>query len=133
MVQPARQSTVAAEEAAIKLQQASFAWERNQPAVLSNFSLEVGRGQLVMVVGRVGAGKSSLLAALLGELHPRGGSLQVIVVPIRLCQSKQICFAALPKWLQLAITANKHYQASMHVTCYSHLSYGIGTLCQNII
>ena len=64
-------------DTAVKLQWGSFAWERDAPPALNHLTLEVGRGQLVMVVGRVGAGKSSLLAALLGELHSRGGSLQV--------------------------------------------------------
>ena len=64
-------------ETAVKLQWGSFAWEKDAPPALNHLSLEVGKGQLVMVVGRVGAGKSSLLAALLGELHSRGGSLQV--------------------------------------------------------
>lgn len=31
----------------------------------------------MIVVGVVGSGKSSLIAALLGELHSQGGSLQV--------------------------------------------------------
>ena len=77
MVQPAQLSAAEQGQTAIEMQQASFAWEAEQPAVLSNISLEVGQGQLVMVVGTVGAGKSSLLAALLGELHPRGGNMQV--------------------------------------------------------
>lgn len=64
-------------EAAVKLQWGSFAWERDAAPALNHLSLEVTKGQLVMVVGKVGAGKSSLLAALLGELHSRGGSLQV--------------------------------------------------------
>ena len=77
MVQPAQFSAAVQGEAAIQVQQASFAWEAEQPAVLSSISLEVGQGQLVMVVGAVGSGKSSLLGALLGELHSRGGNLQV--------------------------------------------------------
>jgi len=47
------------------------------PPVLHDISLEAIKGQLVMVVGAVGSGKSSLIAALLGELHARHGSVQV--------------------------------------------------------
>lgn len=40
---------------------------------LSSLRLVVQPGELVAVVGEVGAGKSSLLAALLGELMPVKG------------------------------------------------------------
>lgn len=63
-------------ELAVKAERASFAWEHEMPPVL-HISLEAIKGQLVMVVGAVGSGKSSLIAALLGELHARHGSVQV--------------------------------------------------------
>ena len=74
---PAQLSAAPPGEAAITMKQASFAWERSAAAVLRNVSLEVGQGQLVMVVGPVGSGKTSLMHALLGELHSRGGTCQV--------------------------------------------------------
>lgn len=43
-------------------------------AVVRGVSLEVSRGEIVCVVGKVGAGKSSLLEALLGELEVVAGS-----------------------------------------------------------
>jgi ABC-type multidrug transport system fused ATPase/permease subunit len=46
----------------------------HRPAVLHNITLSVPRGQLVAVVGPVGSGKSSLLAALLGEMEDATGS-----------------------------------------------------------
>ena len=56
-------------EPAVKLSCASFAWAPGEPPTLRDMSLEARAGQLVMVVGEVGAGKSSLLAAILGEMH----------------------------------------------------------------
>lgn len=44
---------------------------------LKNLSLRAQPGTLVAVVGQVGAGKSSLLQAILGELPPESGSIQV--------------------------------------------------------
>lgn len=39
-----------------------------KPATLTNINFELQEGKLMIVVGPVGAGKSSLLAALLGEM-----------------------------------------------------------------
>ena len=36
--------------------------------MLKNVQLEVGQGEFVLIVGRIGAGKSSLLRTILGEL-----------------------------------------------------------------
>jgi ABC-type nitrate/sulfonate/bicarbonate transport system ATPase subunit len=52
----------------------SFAWSTNSEAVLHGVDLEVLEGQLLMVVGEVGCGKSSLLSALLGEMNVKAGS-----------------------------------------------------------
>lgn len=36
--------------------------------MLKNIQLEVGQGEFVLIVGKIGAGKSSLLKTILGEL-----------------------------------------------------------------
>lgn len=48
---------------------------------LSSFSInfKVQPGQLVAVVGHVGAGKSSLMQALLGEMHKVAGTVALKV------------------------------------------------------
>jgi ABC-type Mn2+/Zn2+ transport system ATPase subunit len=45
---------------------------------LRELNLEVRRGQLVAVVGPVGSGKSSFLAALLGEMNLLGGEVSLV-------------------------------------------------------
>ena len=47
---------------------------------VSSVNLKVSRGQLVAVVGAVGSGKSSLLAALLGEMEKLEGRAGIQVV-----------------------------------------------------
>ena len=54
-----------------------FSWSSTEPAFLQDIQLEVAPEQLVAVVGRVGSGKSSLLAALLGEMKQSGGKLVI--------------------------------------------------------
>src|SRR5512137_2075928 len=44
--------------------------------VIHNVSLEVNPGELVSVVGANSAGKSTLLKAVAGALHPSKGSIQ---------------------------------------------------------
>ena len=56
----------------VEMRQASLTWsgdtESKETKTLSKIDLTVGKGDLVAVVGKIGSGKSSLLAAVLGEL-----------------------------------------------------------------
>ena len=76
-MQPSQLDAADEGQVAVRARWASFTWERDMAPALHNISLEATKGQLVMVVGVVGSGKSSLIAALLGELHSRGGSFEV--------------------------------------------------------
>lgn len=44
---------------------------------MQNIQLEITRGSLTAVVGRVGAGKSSLLSAIMGEMEKLRGNVTV--------------------------------------------------------
>ncbi|KAF3708249.1 Canalicular multispecific organic anion transporter 1 [Channa argus] len=55
----------------------SFAWDREAAPLLKNVSLDIKPGRLVAVVGAVGAGKSSLISALLGEMHSTKGFINI--------------------------------------------------------
>jgi ABC-type hemin transport system ATPase subunit len=52
--------------------------------------VQVGPGELVCVVGRVGSGKSSLVQALLGEMEREGG---------RVAAGGRIAYAAQQAWI----------------------------------
>jgi len=69
--------------------QGNFAWNAGGTIALHNLSLEVPQGKLVAVVGEVGAGKSALLLAALGELFPArpGGRVSV---PKRIAYCPQV-------------------------------------------
>jgi len=75
---------------AIALANASFAWHRDGAPTLSVPSLTLPSGALALVVGPVGAGKSSLLAALLGEMHKVSGRLSV---------AGRVAYAAQEPWI----------------------------------
>ena len=54
---------------------ATFAWSPEEPPLLHSISMNIREGRLVVVVGPVGSGKSSMLAALLGEMHAVSGKV----------------------------------------------------------
>lgn len=60
----------------IEMRNLSFKIE-NGNEILHDVSIEVPHGQLTMIVGPVGCGKSSLLRAMLGELSPSSGNLDI--------------------------------------------------------
>ena len=55
-------------EATILVQNASYGWVKSGDSILKNINMRVDPGTLVSIVGQVGAGKSSFLMALLGEM-----------------------------------------------------------------
>ncbi|XP_035257042.1 canalicular multispecific organic anion transporter 1 [Anguilla anguilla] len=62
---------------AVSVCNGTFAWERDADPVLKDVSLDIKPGRLVAVVGAVGAGKSSLISAILGELHSLKGYINI--------------------------------------------------------
>ncbi|XP_069548711.1 ATP-binding cassette sub-family C member 2 [Brachyistius frenatus] len=63
---------------AVSIRDGSFAWESEGEPLLKNVSLEIKPGRLVAVVGAVGSGKSSLISALLGEMHSTKGFINIM-------------------------------------------------------
>ncbi|OQR91517.1 ATP-binding Cassette (ABC) Superfamily [Thraustotheca clavata] len=61
---------------AIAIKNANFSWD-NSTAHLSNISLEIQKGDLVVLHGKVGSGKSSLCMAMLGEMYTMQGTMGV--------------------------------------------------------
>ncbi|XP_073420400.1 ATP-binding cassette sub-family C member 8 isoform X2 [Dendrobates tinctorius] len=64
-----------AEEFCIKISSGFFTWTPDGVPALSNIDIRIPRGQLTMIVGQVGCGKSSLLLATLGEMHKISGDV----------------------------------------------------------
>ena len=63
---------------AIEVTNASFSWDRGSEVKnLDNISLNIKKGELVAIVGRVGTGKSSLMSALLSDMYKISGSVSI--------------------------------------------------------
>lgn len=62
----------------VRIRDATFTWDRHSGiSVLENIDLSARKGELSCIVGRVGAGKSSLLQSILGELWKNQGEVVV--------------------------------------------------------
>ncbi|CAI8020809.1 Multidrug resistance-associated protein 1 [Geodia barretti] len=64
-------------ENVIAVSSGEFTWDTGDKSTLEDINIQVKRGQLVGVVGLVGAGKSSLIQAILGEMEKVGGTVEV--------------------------------------------------------
>ncbi|XP_034538656.1 canalicular multispecific organic anion transporter 1 [Notolabrus celidotus] len=82
---------------AISISDGSFAWEREAEPLLKNVSLDIKPGRLVAVVGAVGSGKSSLISALLGEMHSTKGFINI---------QGSLAFVPQQAWIQNATLKN---------------------------
>lgn len=69
-------------DTAVSVKNGTFLWskskgEESYKVALSNINLEVKKGELDCIVGRVGSGKSSILQCLLGDLYKLDGEVKV--------------------------------------------------------
>ncbi|KAK0424597.1 hypothetical protein QR680_008742 [Steinernema hermaphroditum] len=85
------------EEGIISVKNASFYWEKGARMTLRDVTVAVMSGELVAVVGEVGCGKSSLIAALLGEMTKESGSVHV---------AGSVAYVPQQAWIQNATLKN---------------------------
>ncbi|KAE8893583.1 Multidrug resistance-associated protein 4 [Phytophthora fragariae] len=79
-------------KAVVSFQVADFQWVEDSPApTLSNITFTLQPGTLTVVVGPVGSGKSSLVNAILGEMHQLRGTRQV---------RGDVAYASQQAWIQ---------------------------------
>ncbi|GBG71636.1 hypothetical protein CBR_g9052 [Chara braunii] len=97
---PVQSSTFDSTTGSITVTEADFTWHPAEsdnvaPPTLSKINLQVSPGHLVIVIGEVGAGKSSLLAAILGEMRKLSLGSYVSV-------SGSMAYTAQDPWIQNA-------------------------------
>ncbi|GBM27210.1 Multidrug resistance-associated protein 1 [Araneus ventricosus] len=80
---------------AIEIDGGTFCWTKEEPPFLRDISLSVRQGSLVAVVGPVGAGKSALFSAILGEMHASEGAVQIM-------KGGRLAYVSQQAWIQNA-------------------------------
>ncbi|XP_065830509.1 ATP-binding cassette sub-family C member 10-like [Oscarella lobularis] len=93
--------TPESDDPAIDISLGRFSWQqlergKKTQAALKDISLTIQPGQLIGICGRVGAGKSSLLAAIIGEMRKTNGKIFVNNLP------EGFAYAAQEAWIQHA-------------------------------
>ncbi|OQR89499.1 ATP-binding Cassette (ABC) Superfamily, partial [Achlya hypogyna] len=83
-------ATYAKDEVVVAIDDGTFGWDKETP-LFRNINLKVKKGELVVVHGAVGQGKSSLCSILLGEMHKAGGSVFV---------GGRVAYFAQQSWIQ---------------------------------
>jgi ABC-type multidrug transport system ATPase subunit len=64
-------------EPGIKIENGNFKWAGAQETTLKNININAKKGELIMVVGPVGSGKSSIISSVLGEITKESGTAAV--------------------------------------------------------
>ena len=85
------------EKSSFQYNNASFQWndeaeDLQEKSVLQNISLDAKKGELIAVIGKVGSGKSSLLASLIGEMSCQTGGITV--------NSRSWAYVSQQAWIQ---------------------------------
>ncbi|XP_070557370.1 ATP-binding cassette sub-family C member 9-like [Ptychodera flava] len=77
VIETALEESDVPEDIALQITDGAFSWNPDgSKDVLTNINIQIPVGSLVMVVGLVGSGKSSLLSAILGEMTTTSGMVQ---------------------------------------------------------
>uniref|UniRef100_A0A4X2KDC7 ATP binding cassette subfamily C member 8 n=1 Tax=Vombatus ursinus TaxID=29139 RepID=A0A4X2KDC7_VOMUR len=63
------------DDSCVRITGGFFTWTSDGVPTLSNIAIRIPQGQLTMIVGQVGCGKSSLLLATLGEMQKISGEI----------------------------------------------------------
>ena len=106
-------------EKGIYLDRASFSWNGDK-LHLQDVSLTVGSGQLLMVVGPVASGKSTLVSGIFGLVHQveEGGSCQLKGQPAYVPQNPQVLNASVRENILFGLPfLEERYEEAISACC----------------
>ena len=92
--------------------------KQDDQTVLEDVNLELGRGSFVYLIGKVGAGKSSLLKTMYGELDIAAGEAEVLGYNMRKLKQKHV-----PKLRRRLGIVFQDFQLLTDRTVYDNLKF----------
>uniref|UniRef100_A0A8C9FD67 ATP binding cassette subfamily C member 8 n=1 Tax=Pavo cristatus TaxID=9049 RepID=A0A8C9FD67_PAVCR len=111
-----------ADDFCVKITNGFFTWTPEGPPALSNIDIRIPQGQLTMIVGQVGCGKSSLLLAILGEMQKISGNVSWSSWKLLFCFSRKrgsVAYASQKPWLLNAtVEENITFESSFNKQRY---------------
>ncbi|KAL7112723.1 hypothetical protein ACP275_04G019900 [Erythranthe tilingii] len=104
---------------AVEVKNGSFSWDdESGEAAVKNLNFEIRKGELAAVVGTVGSGKSSLLAAILGEMNKLSGKMRVCGSTAYVAQTSWIQNGTIQDNILFGMPMNKDkYEDAIKVCC----------------
>lgn len=88
-VEPVPQQKFEGPVESIDFSHVTFSYGPGQPVLLDDFSLHIGCGEKVALLGPSGEGKTTILQLLLGDLQPVSGEISVNGIPVMALQDER--------------------------------------------
>ncbi|KAJ8749652.1 hypothetical protein K2173_026301 [Erythroxylum novogranatense] len=104
---------------AVEVKDGIFSWDDEAEAeVLKDINLKIKKGELAAIVGTVGSGKSSILAAILGEMHKISGKVRVCGTTAYVAQTSWIQNGTIQENILFGLPMdNRKYKEVIRVCC----------------
>ncbi|XP_042034677.1 ABC transporter C family member 4-like [Salvia splendens] len=104
---------------AVEVRDGTFSWDdESREEVVKNLNFEIRKGELSAIVGTVGSGKSSLLAAVLGEMYKLSGKVRVCGSTAYVAQTAWIQNGTIQENILFGLPMNvEKYKEAIRVCC----------------
>ncbi|KAJ0743496.1 putative ABC-type xenobiotic transporter [Helianthus annuus] len=105
---------------AVEVQNGSFSWHDDPSQggeTIKNINFEIKKGELAVIVGTVGSGKSSLLASVIGEMHKTSGKVKVFGSTAYVAQMAWIQNKTIQENILFGLPMDQHKYKNVIRTC----------------
>ncbi|XP_043708769.1 ABC transporter C family member 14 isoform X2 [Telopea speciosissima] len=106
-------------DVAVEVKDGAFTWDdESSEALMRDLNLVIKKGELAAIVGTVGSGKSSLLAAILGEMPKISGTVRVCGTTAYVAQTSWIQNGTIQDNILFGLPMNtERYREAIRVCC----------------